>query len=96
MGVVLKGGGAFVPITLACKLNKANMLLEKIVIKKVHNSKMSNSSIDIVSKLSGDPYHSFKSQPQYQNLHSVSLHCHCWPILSLNMTLNKVQCTNLC
>ena len=75
MGVVLKEG-AFVPITLACKLNKANMLSEKIVIKKVYNSKISNSSIDIVSKLSGDPYHSFKSQPQYQNLHSVSLHCH--------------------
>ena len=38
MGVVLKEG-AFVPITLACKLNKANMLSEKIVIKKVYNSR---------------------------------------------------------
>lgn len=76
MGVVLKGG-AFVPITLACKLNKANMLSEKIDIKRVYNSKISNSFIDIMPRLSGGPYHSFKSQPQYQNLHSVSLHCHC-------------------
>ena len=76
MGVVLKGG-AFVPITLACKLNKANMLSEKIDIKRVYNSKISNSFIDIMPRWSGDPYHSFKSQPQYQNLHSVSLHCHC-------------------
>lgn len=76
MGVVLKGG-AFVPITLACKLNKANMLSEKIDIKRVYNSKISNSFIDIMPRLSGDPYHSFTSQPQYQNLHSVSLHCHC-------------------
>ena len=56
-----------------CKLNKINMLSEKIDIKRVYDSKISNSSIDIMSRLSGDSYHSFKSQLQYQNLHSVSL-----------------------
>ena len=55
------------------KLNKINMLSEKIDIKRDYDSKIPDSSIDIMSRPSGDPYHSFKSQPQYQNLHSVSL-----------------------
>ena len=77
MGVVLKGG-AFVPITLACKLNKANMLSEKIDIKRVYNSKISNSFIDIMPRLSGDPYHSFSLNIR------IFIQCHCTVIVSLS------------
>ena len=56
------------------KLNKTNMLSAKIS-KEYKNSGISTPSVNI-SRPSRDPYHSFKSQHQCQNLLSGLLCCH--------------------